>query len=203
MLVWCLNKYSTFDWDRNFAFDTHSAHFASHHVIFQTHDLVYFQLNFWSFVYASVIIVRSKRSLCGGGRWRLNDLLPRLFRPSVHHALPTPFFHKAWWTDGRKSRGRRSFGRHLPPPQTFTLSQLEMLRALLKFKALYCGFSLLDLNNSTVFYCPWMLWFAGPRSLIAILDPNFIEEWTWLAQLGERRSAERKVTGSNPGQTDT
>ena len=55
LLVWCLNQYSTFDWDRNFAFDTHSAHFASHHVILQTHDLVYFQLNFWSFVYASVI----------------------------------------------------------------------------------------------------------------------------------------------------
>ena len=25
----------------------------------------------------------------------------------------------------------------------------------------------------------------------------------WLAQLGERRSAERKVTGSNPGRTNT
>ena len=26
---------------------------------------------------------------------------------------------------------------------------------------------------------------------------------TWLAQLGERRSAEREVTGSNPGRTNT
>ena len=25
----------------------------------------------------------------------------------------------------------------------------------------------------------------------------------WLAQLGERRSAEREVTGSNPGRTNT
>ena len=38
-----------------------------------------FQLNFWIFVYASVIISRDKRSLCGGGRWRPIDLLPRSF----------------------------------------------------------------------------------------------------------------------------
>ena len=32
---WCLNQYSTFDWDENFAVDTQSAHFASHRVKFQ------------------------------------------------------------------------------------------------------------------------------------------------------------------------
>ena len=32
-------------------------------------------------VYASVIIARHKRSLCGGGKWRPIDVLPRFFRP--------------------------------------------------------------------------------------------------------------------------
>ena len=45
-------------------------------------NVVYFQLNFWIFVDASVIIGRDKRSLCRGGRWRPIDLLPHLFRPS-------------------------------------------------------------------------------------------------------------------------
>ena len=45
-------------------------------------NIVYFQLSFWIFVYTSVIIGRDKRSLCGGGRRRPIDLLPRLFRPS-------------------------------------------------------------------------------------------------------------------------
>ena len=45
-------------------------------------NLVYFQLNFWIFVYALVIIGRDKISLCGGGRWRPIGLHPRLFRPS-------------------------------------------------------------------------------------------------------------------------
>ena len=44
----------------------------------------YFQLNFWTFVYPSVIIGRDKRSLCGGGRWRPIDLLRRLFCQATH-----------------------------------------------------------------------------------------------------------------------
>ena len=44
--------------------------------------IVYFQLNFWIFVYASVIIGRDKRSLCGSWRWRPINVLPWLFCPS-------------------------------------------------------------------------------------------------------------------------
>ena len=44
--------------------------------------LVYFQLNFWIFVNASMIIGRDKRSLCWGGRWQPIDLHPQPFRPS-------------------------------------------------------------------------------------------------------------------------
>ena len=43
-------------------------------------NIVYFPLNFWIFVYASVIIGWDKRSLCGDGRRRPIDLLPRLFK---------------------------------------------------------------------------------------------------------------------------
>ena len=45
-------------------------------------NVAYFQLNFWIFVYASVIIGRDERNLCAGWRWRPIDVLPWLFCPS-------------------------------------------------------------------------------------------------------------------------
>ena len=35
------------------------------------------------------------------------------------------------------------------------------------------------------------------------LNGNLCKTAAWLDQLGERRSAEREVTGSNPGRTNT
>ena len=66
-----------------FCIDTHSPHFASHRVKVQTQRRI-FSTKLLKFVYASVIIGRDKRSLCGGGRWRPIDLLPRLFRLATH-----------------------------------------------------------------------------------------------------------------------
>ena len=53
-------------------------------------NVVYFQLIFWIFVYSSVTIARDKRSLCGSGRWRPFDLLPRLFRQATSDFHPKP-----------------------------------------------------------------------------------------------------------------
>ena len=40
----------------------------------------------------------------------------------------------------------------------------------------------------------------GAELVTFFIPPGMTE---WLAQLGERRSAEREVTGSNPGRTNT
>ena len=59
---WYLNHHPTLDRDANFAFDTHSSHFARHRVKFQTQrSILYFQLIFRIFVYASVIIARARQ----------------------------------------------------------------------------------------------------------------------------------------------
>ena len=60
-------------------------------------------------------LVETKKSLCGVGRWRPIDLLPRLFRPSC-------FVKKG-----------ESVG------NTRLLPQAKMLLALLKRKTLYCS----------------------------------------------------------------
>ena len=50
---WYLNRYSTFDGDSNFAFDTFWRILPVTALYFKL-NLVYFELNFWIFVYASV-----------------------------------------------------------------------------------------------------------------------------------------------------
>ena len=42
-----------------------------------------------------------------------------------------------------------------------------------------------------------------PKSIVKWLFVNQAIPAAWLAQLGERRSAEREVAGSNPGRTNT
>ena len=39
--------------------------------------------------------------------------------------------------------------------------------------------------------------------LVFLLTESWGHTAAWLTQLGERRSAEREVAGSNPGQTNT
>ena len=85
---------------------------------FKLNIAVYFQLNFWIFVYASaasVIIGRDKRSLCGGGR-KATDLPPPL-------ALRSSCFVN-------KGVGRQ---------RTTFWPQSKMLLALLKRKALFAA----------------------------------------------------------------
>ena len=56
----------------------------------QSINLVYFEINFWIFVYALVIIGRDKRSLCEDGSWRpidLRHLRPRSFCLSTEALL--------------------------------------------------------------------------------------------------------------------
>ena len=110
-------------------------------------SIVYFQLNFWIFVYTSMIIGWDKKSLCAGRRWRPIDLLPWLFHPSC-------FLKK------RLSRQHK----------TSTSSQNVWKYCLLcwntkLFIAVKEGFKVpkcpLDLNNSKIFVCPWMGWFPA------------------------------------------
>ena len=108
-------------------------------------NIVSFQLNFWIFVYTSVITGGDKRSLCGGGRWWSIDLLPWLFCP---------------WFFLKKRLGRQN--------KTSTSSQNIWKCCLLcwnakLFMAAKEGLKVpkcpLDMNNSKIFICPWMGWF--------------------------------------------
>ena len=57
--------------------------------------------------------------------------------------LPTPFFRKH---DGRKSRGRRSIGRHLPPPQRLLLCRPMITEAKTKIQKLSWKYTMLSLK---------------------------------------------------------
>ena len=53
-----------------------------------------------------------------------------------------------------------------------------------------------------------MMWPLKPLSNVTPKSPVWEQLYSlltaaWLAQLGERRSAEREVAGSNPGRTNT